>query len=315
MSGPPTLSRAALASRRSGHAFDAALREWGAFYLVDHGFESEYLERVLAEIRRFFALPSATKRSLERTAENPWGYFDRELTKNVRDWKEIFDFGPDAGPAHAQWPADLPGFRQSMQAFYRNAHTIALEIVAALESSLEVASGTLLRCFESPTGFLRLNHYPRCDSPAAADSPTVPVRGHLGISHHTDAGAVTVLLQDGKPGLQIEHDRTWRDVTPSAGALLIHLGDVVQVWSNDRYRAPPHRVLASAEHERYSAPYFLNPSYETTYAPLPGACGAEPPRYRSIHWGEFRSKRAAGDYADLGEEVQITHYRIDTARE
>jgi hypothetical protein len=33
-----------------------------------------------------------------------------------------------------------------------------------------------------------------------------------------------------------------------------------------------------------------------------------PARYRSINWREFRSRRAAGDYADYGEEVQITQY-------
>ena len=26
-----------------------------------------------------------------------WGFFDHELTKNVRDWKEVYDFGPGEG--------------------------------------------------------------------------------------------------------------------------------------------------------------------------------------------------------------------------
>ena len=42
----------------------------------------------------FFSLPSAEKRSIIRTADNAWGFFDQELTKNVRDWKELFDVGP-----------------------------------------------------------------------------------------------------------------------------------------------------------------------------------------------------------------------------
>jgi hypothetical protein len=37
---------------------------------------------------------------------------------------------------------------------------------------------------------------------------------------------------------------------------------------------------------------------------------AHPPRYRPINWGEFRARRAAGDYADLGEEVQLAHYAL-----
>jgi hypothetical protein len=57
-------------------------------------------------------------------------------------------------------------------------------------------------------------------------------------------------------------------------------------------------------------PFFLNPSYDTTYAPLPTTITPEyPARYRPIQWREFRTLRAAGDYADIGEEIQITHYR------
>ena len=64
-------------------------------------------------------------------------------------------------------------------------------------------------------------------------------------------------------------------------------------------------MLASREAERYSAPYFFNPAYAADCAPL-----FSPPRYRPINWGEFRAGRAAGDYADRGEEIQIAHYRI-----
>ena len=83
------------------------------------------------------------------------------------------------------------------------------------------------------------------------------------------------------------------------------------MWSNDRYQAALHRVRASASNERYSAPFFFNPAYKTNYAPLPTTIDhSHPARYRSINWGEFRAARAAGDYSDLGEEVQISHYRV-----
>ena len=70
-------------------------------------------------------------------------------------------------------------------------------------------------------------------------------------------------------------------------------------------------MITSAEKARYSAPFFYNPSYETDYAPLPSTVdAAHPQRYRAINWGEFRALRAAGDYADYGEEVQISHYEL-----
>ena len=64
---------------------------------------------------------------------------------------------------------------------------------------------------------------------------------------------------------------------------------------------------------RYSAPFFYNPSYDSYYAPLPETCqGGEKKKavYKPIHWGTFRAGRAAGDYADVGVEVQIEHFRI-----
>ena len=305
----PVISLNDLRAASTLSALDDACAEWGFFQAVDHGVDRELSSRVLEQMARFFALPAEEKKRIERTAENAWGYYDRELTKNVRDWKEIFDFGPAHGASRAQWPRTLPSFRSTMEEFYSACERLALALVDAIATNLGESRSTLAGAFEEHTSFLRLNHYPVCDEPAAADSPAVPERGHLGISRHTDAGAVTVLLQDEQPGLQVNRAGRWHLVPPRPDALVINIGDVVQVWSNDRYKAPEHRVLADAERDRFSAPFFLNPAERTEYAPLPGACGSVPPRYRPIHWGEFRAARAAGDYADFGEEIQIHHFR------
>ena len=118
---------------------------------------------------------------------------------------------------------------------------------------------------------------------------------------------------DDVAGLQVHNNGTFHTVAPRDGALIINVGDIVQVWSNDRYQAPLHRVLANAEEPRVSIPYFLNPSYDYDYEPLSGVARTnEPPHYRPINWGEFRAKRSAGDYADVGEEVQISHYAVSS---
>ncbi|MEM9624190.1 MAG: 2OG-Fe(II) oxygenase family protein, partial [Pseudomonadota bacterium] len=82
------------------------------------------------------------------------------------------------------------------------------------------------------------------------------------------------------------------------------------VWSNDRYCAPLHRVLAHNTQPRYSLPYFLNPAYTYHYAPLESPLKQHADRYQAINWGEFRSRRSAGDYADEGTEIQISDYRL-----
>ncbi|MEM8765913.1 MAG: 2OG-Fe(II) oxygenase family protein [Pseudomonadota bacterium] len=286
-------------------ALDAACESWGCFHLVGHGVSEQVLDGILEAMAAFFTLSASEKQAIERTRDNPWGFFDRELTKNVRDWKEIFDVGPSAaeGPlagSEPQWPA-LAGFQEAVEAYYTAAEQVAVRLLEGISTNLGMAPGHLSTGFQAGhTSFLRLNYYPLCDAPTE----------HLGISHHTDAGALTVLLADSQPGLQFQKAGEWHTVAPVSGALTINIGDIVQVWSNDRYRAPLHRVLAHADAVRYSAPFFYNPGYNVDYAPLPGALGpGEQPLYRPINWGEFRAGRAAGDYANYGEEIQISQFR------
>jgi isopenicillin N synthase-like dioxygenase len=292
-------------------ALDKACREWGFVQVTAHGINAHLLGDLLAATRRFFALPAAEKRRISRSADNPWGFFDHELTKNTRDWKEIFDFGPPDGAAQRpQWPVGIPGFEATVRAYYDACTALAARLVDAIGVNLGMPAGHLREGFgKRQTSFVRLNCYPPCPVPARPDGVHTPDQGWLGVNHHTDSGALTVLLQDDQPGLEVFRDGRWHLIEPLAGAFVVNIGDMVQVWSNDRYPAALHRVLTNTHRPRYSAPFFYCPDYATDYAPLPGAVDtAHPPRYRTINWGEFRARRAAGDYADLGAEVQVTDY-------
>lgn len=291
-------------------AIDSACADWGFFQVIGHGLDTDLLNALFEQMHRFFTLPPDRKRAIQRNGNNPWGFYDCELTKNIRDNKEIFDVGPQEheGPmagASPQWPDDLPGFQAAVEEYYSAASRLSFTLLHAVCVNLGVQPEFLDAHFSpTQTSFVRLNYYP------AAASNGVGVA--LGINPHTDAGALTVLAQDTEPGLQVWRNAQWHTIVPVPGALVINIGDIVQVWSNDRYVAPLHRVLGSASRPRYSAPFFFNPAYSTDYAPLSTVANAAlPPRYRSINWGEFRAGRAAGDYANLGEEIQISQFRLN----
>ena len=90
----------------------------------------------------------------------------------------------------------------------------------------------------SHTSFLRLNYYPVQDP--LSDLPVAQREGtDLGVHHHSDAGAVTILIQDQVGYLQVLKDGMWHGVKSIEGALVIKFGDMVQVWSNDEYRTTP----------------------------------------------------------------------------
>jgi isopenicillin N synthase-like dioxygenase len=294
---------------------DYALREWGCFYVtglgIDVAGQAALVAALAGEMRAFFALPEPRKRAILRTAGNAWGFFDRELTKNVVDAKQIYDVGPAYDGNSPQWPEELPAFRPAVERYYQACEVLAFRLLGAICVCLNMPEAHLRRDFDGHTSFLRMNYYPRCADAARPDAPTGSREGRFGINHHTDSGAITLLLQDDdQPGLQVLRHGVWQMVPPRPGTLTVNVGDIVQVWSNDRYPAVLHRVIASPHRERFSVPFFFNPSPAAVYAPLPGACRNEAARYRPINWGEFRARRAAGDYADLGDEVQISHYRL-----
>ncbi len=289
-----------------------ACRDWGLFLVAGHGIAPELRARFFAAMRQFFALPAGDKRRLSRTLDNPWGYYDRELTKTIRDRKEIFDVGPESrDPADpfggtTPWPEGPAGFAATMRETMAQLEALAARLMRIVLAGLGEPAGAVTDAFQpASTGFLRLNRYPVGD-PLADLGETGAGRG---VHHHTDAGALTVLIEDGMPGLQVLRQGQWHDVATLPGALVVNIGDMIQVWSNDLYRAPLHRVLASRAGYRFSAPYFLNPSYRAHVAPLPGvAARTGGARYRPIPWAEFRRLRAEGDFGDFGREVQIGDY-------
>ena len=294
-----------------------ACADWGFFHLLGHGLDPALMQAVMTEARGLFAAPADAKRALSRSRENPWGYYDRELTKNRRDKKEIFDIGPDAAGLAADvdafsgatpFPAWRSGFEPLARGWFTACEQLCFRLLRVIATTLGAEAGDLDPAFRGVhTSFLRLNHYPTTD-PMGDEAQDA---AGLGIHHHSDAGAITVLLTDAVPGLQVLKDGAWIPVDPVRGGLIVNVGDMVQVWSNDAYRAPLHRVLAMETAERFSLAWFFNPAYSAVIRPLPEAIPPpELPRYRDLPWGEFRRRRADGDFADYGAEVQISDYRV-----
>lgn len=292
-----------------------ACREWGFFQVVNHGIPKELIRDVWRHTGQFFDLPRNTKESILRTRENPWGYYNNELTKNQRDKKEVFDYTTEGlDPIYKsenRWPDANDEFRRTMLAYLEACTELSLKLLEAFCIGLDLPADYLHKYFvPEHTGFIRLNHYPVADPLAGAAIENLPDAG-LGVHHHTDAGALTILLQDEVGGLQVYRDDCWHDIPPVDGAFVINTGDMMQVWSNDSYQAATHRVLAMESCDRYSIPFFFNPAVDTRVSPLPTVISnSRPPAYRTIDWAEFRGKRTDGDYADYGTEVQISQYRL-----
>ena len=96
---------------------------------------------------------------------------------------------------------------------------------------------------------------------------------------------------------------------PKPGALIVNVGDLLQAWSNDRYRSVEHRVMATAASERFSVAFFLCPAYDALIRPRSSTAGGgdrPPPRYKSFTFGEYRNQ--------IREDVRLTGRKLGLQR-
>src|SRR5262249_26376132 len=120
---------------------------------------------------------------------------------------------------------------------------------------------------------------------------------------HTDYECFTVLLATG-PGLEVVNRAgEWVDAPPRAGAFLIVLGDMMEIWTNGAFPATSHRVRR-VEQERYSFPFFCVCDYHTVVEPLPGFVGPDrPARYRPVLAGAHLFAQTAQTFTLIYENA------------
>ncbi|XP_074364492.1 1-aminocyclopropane-1-carboxylate oxidase homolog 1-like [Apium graveolens] len=126
-----------------------------------------------------------------------------------------------------------------------------------LSEALGLSSDYLWRIECMKSEFLTWLYYPACPEPDLA----------FGAPRHSDPTFLTILLQDTIGGLQFLHQDHWVDVPPIPGALIAHIGDLMQIISNDKFKSADHRVLAHSDQIRVSAACFLYPSAKNLLKP------------------------------------------------
>eukprot|EP00268_Persea_americana_P013427 TRINITY_DN158_c0_g1_i3.p1 TRINITY_DN158_c0_g1~~TRINITY_DN158_c0_g1_i3.p1 ORF type:complete len:374 (-),score=68.77 TRINITY_DN158_c0_g1_i3:499-1620(-) len=297
----------------------AACKDWGFFQVINHGVPLQLQERIESAARKFFALPLEEKRKVRRDEENPLGYYDTEHTKNVRDWKEVFDFTleepafiPASQEPHSQefqtlnnqWPHYPPEMREACMEYARGVEKLAYKFLELISLSLNLPPGRFKGFFKDQTTFIRLNHYPPCPEPQLA----------LGVGRHKDGGALTILAQDDVGGLEVKRktDGEWVRVKPIPNSYIINVGDIIQVWSNDKYESVEHRVVVNSQKERFSIPFFFNPAHSVMVKPMEELLEEnDTPKYEEYNWGRFFKSRKDSNFKKQAvENVQIYHFRV-----
>jgi len=267
--------------RRIGTQIDQACREIGFFTIVGHGVPDAIIGAACRVAIEFFDRPLADRLAVVMPEPGyPYGYNPMRaetLNRSIGgvappDLKETFNVGPIESPprplaemhdrderavyAPNLWPDEPAGFRAAIESYYRAMADVSATIMEAFAVALGMDDHAFEPFIDEHGSALRLAHYP------ATDGATVP--GQLRAGAHTDYGTLTVLWTDGESGLQVETAAgEWLDVADVDGGLIVNLGDLMQRWTNDRWRSTMHRVVVPAgAGRRLSIPFFHNANWD-----------------------------------------------------
>ena len=166
---------------------------------------------------------------------------------------------------------EAPAFCQNIAALRAAFETLSLHVLSTLEIAMGrpgVLTSTHQHQISRGTADLRVAHYPSLPGP-------VPV-GAVRCATHSDFGTITFLLQDNCGGLEVlSRSGDWVPAPPMPGAVLLNVGDLMEIWTGGEIVATKHRVLVPEEErirrtERISIVFFSFPDFDTMVQPPTG---------------------------------------------
>ncbi len=256
---------------------EAACREHGFFYVTGHGVAPDLLARLARACAAFFALPQAAKMEIAMARGGPaWrGYFPvgAELTSGLPDLKEGLYFGAELGgddprvraglPLHGRnlFPRQVPELRSAVLSYIDALTDLGQAVLRGVALSLGLDADYFAAGYTaSPTVLFRVFRYPA----------RPPGEQGWGAGEHTDYGLLTLLAQDANGGLQVRTPAGWVDAPPIEGTFVANIGDMLDRLTGGWYRSTPHRVRNVSGRDRFSFPFFFDPSFTAEIPPLPG---------------------------------------------
>ncbi|KAH7843455.1 hypothetical protein Vadar_016818 [Vaccinium darrowii] len=226
-----------------------ASEEWGFFQVVNHGIPLNVLDEMIGGTRRFHDQDPEVKKSL----------YTRDRMKKVRfesnydlyasksaNWRDTLNISMLVSDQLE--PDEIPtACRAAAVEYIKHITDLGYTLFELLSEALGLKGDHLngLECGRGRT--FVCHYYPACPEPKLT----------LGTSKHTDPAFLTVLLQDQLGGLQVMYKNQWVDVQPIPGGLVINVGDLLQIMSNDKFKSVDHRVVANLVGPRISVACFF----------------------------------------------------------
>ncbi|XP_043714629.1 1-aminocyclopropane-1-carboxylate oxidase homolog 4-like [Telopea speciosissima] len=260
-----------------------ASRTRGIFYIINHGIQDFILDNMIMAAKSFH----------EQSTELRAQYYQGKLGSNAV-FMTTYNFRVPTGATwrdslQVNWTPNPPEFEQIP--------AVCREEMVVMDEHMKQLGNTLMELFSEGLGVsherlkeymedrLMLTHYyPYCPQPDLT----------LGTHPHTDSTVLTVLLHNQIDRFQVECGKEWVHIMPLPGALLVNIGDILQVLSNDEYKSSRHRVLANSSQDPgiTVAFFFLSSNISKLCCPFPELLSPEKPAiYRSFKMHEHKQAR------------------------
>ena len=271
---------------RIGREIDLALSTIGFMAVENLDITPGKLAEIFKLSRAFFSQSAQLKqRSAYRSATENFGYQGLAVEhldpRQAADLKETFTMRnvPQHDPNDDRWPDRY--FRDQMNQFYLDCMASACKIQQVFAAIFDLPVNHFVDYHSGENVSVRLLHYP----------PVTPSRvkeGQLGAGAHTDYGMLTLLFQDRIVGLQVFDQGVWVDVDPIENAIVVNTGDLMERWTNGRFKSTLHRVQPRLGDEaRSSIAVFIDPDSNTPVNVLASCMDEDhPARFEPITAGE-----------------------------
>jgi isopenicillin N synthase-like dioxygenase len=255
---------------------EQACRDIGFMYVANHGIEAATIAAVREAVIGYFDRPLDARLADCISRDNyrgyiPAGFFSPNsgdaAADNYEGYKlhfEIVASDPICNDCDLyganKWPAEPTGFRRAILDYWQACDRVAATLLASMATILGVDRDTFLALFDKPLTNMTLLHYP----------PQAPDANGFGIHPHKDTDALTILVPDPVGGLMVKKRgrNEWLCVSAPQGALVVNIGDLLELWSGGYFVSTPHKVVNKSGKERYSFPYFAVPRYDVVVEPL-----------------------------------------------
>lgn len=253
----------------------AALSEIGFAIVIGHGVDPLITENMRRAVQAVFETPrDVLLRNMVAKGNYrgfvPLGYFTPNSGKGKADqyeaWKLHFETDVnDPIRQHCNlyapnvWPSIDTDVQTPIMNYWHALDTVSEHLITALCIQLGVDPSVLMSCMSMPLTNMTLLNYPSVE----------PQADTWGIHPHKDFNLLTLLAHDPIGGLEVRNrSGEWMNAACPEDAMVLNVGDMLELWSGGRLVSTPHRVFNMSGQPRQSFPYFSKPRWDVVVQPL-----------------------------------------------